>query len=164
MTATDAAAFWRLWEDCEPWRRFLLRRHWAVEDAAAEIQAAAWERFVAGGATQRDLFAAASVRLRRVTRHQARRQATTARNPRGGFVEDHEFWPTFGDDGGITDLVEQIAAEAILADVEIPARVRPWVRRVTGGPTVTDLDMWYGRSWASRTRTQLRGREVSDAA
>jgi len=162
MTTTDATAFWRLWEDCEHWRRFLMRRHRGIEDAAAEILAAAWERFAAGDATQRDLFAAASTRLRRVSRQQARRQSACTPLGAGGDVGRRRSEAV--DDGAIERLVERVTAADMLARLEIPERVVPWARRVLGGPTVPEQDMRHGRKWAELARRRLGGREVRHAA
>jgi len=116
-----------------------------IPDVDAEITAAIWEQYAAG-VTERDaLFSAARTALRRVSRRENRQTNARLQLAVAATRSADSF----------DELVDRIAAEQVVAGLEVPAKAREWVRVMSVGGAAPRPAMITGRRWADSTRDQI---------
>ena len=146
MDTLDERTFDEVLTSCLTWRRWLIRQmDGFIPDVDAEITAAIWEQYVAGVTDRDALFSAARTALRRVSRHENRQTNARLQLAVAATRSADSF----------DELVGRIAAEQMVARLEVPAKAREWVRVMSVGGSAARPAMITGRRWADRARDQI---------
>ncbi|MFN6121305.1 MAG: hypothetical protein ACK5CE_16955 [Actinomycetes bacterium] len=143
MDTSPGQLFEVVWEEGSRWQQVLRRRWRFLPDVDAEMRAAVWEQLVLGRSDQSELFAAASVAVRRSARREQRQHRLASRRFADGAGDPFE------------DLVGRIDAERAAADLTVPARAERWVEVMTVGGRASRGEMVSGRRWANSVRPGL---------
>lgn len=146
---TCETTFDEVWAAGDRWQAVLRRRWWFIADVHAEMRASVWEQYRAGVVDQRELFAAASVAVRRMQRSEARHRHPLTILP-----------PAHTPDSDVDALLNRVDAIRAVHAMHVPARAVPWARAVanaTPTSTLSRRDSDRGRRWAKGVRAELGG-------
>lgn len=157
-TVLDAAqmastnTFTDLYNQCSTWRKHLHRSYPKFPDINEVIDCAMWEQFCNGITTEREMFRAVTVAVRRHVRSEIRQWKVAER------CADELFrsMPTSGVEQ-IDAAIDRLGIAQQLAVVPVPAQARAWAERAShdDAQLISDAERMAGRRWAITARKVL---------